>query len=119
MDDALILVELPSHVPRLRRPSSRAGPTAAITTYASVYCRIKHMTKVNIQETDGELSRLLELVEAGEEVLIARAGRPIAKLVRTDHSPTHRVPGTWKDAIHIAEDFDDELPESWIEALEP
>ena len=77
------------------------------------------MTKVNLQEAEAQFSRLLGLVEAGEEVVIARAGRPVAKLVRVERKPVNRVPGTWKGAIRIAEDFDDEMPEEWIEALEP
>lgn len=74
------------------------------------------MTQVNVQEAKTQLSRLLGLVEAGEEVVIARYGKPVAKLVRLEPPAQDRVPGTWADAIRIAEDFDDEMPEEWIEA---
>ncbi|MCG8462831.1 MAG: type II toxin-antitoxin system prevent-host-death family antitoxin [Holophagales bacterium] len=77
------------------------------------------MTKVNVQEAKTQLSRLLGLVEAGEEVVIARYGKPVAKLVRVAPPAPRRTPGTWEGAIRIAEDFDDEMPEEWIEALEP
>lgn len=56
-----------------------------------------------------QLSRLLARVEAGEEIIIARSGRPVARLVpfRDDRSP--RTPGGWEGQVRIAPDFD-ELP---------
>ena len=77
------------------------------------------MTQVNIQEAKTQLSKLLGLVESGEEVVIARYGKPIAKLVRVAPAAPRRVSGTWKGAIHMADDFDDEMPEEWMEELEP
>ena len=77
------------------------------------------MTRVNVQEAKTQLSRLLGLVEAGEEVVIARYGKPVARLVREGGTPSRRRAGTWKDSIHIADDFDDEFPEEWMEPLEP
>lgn len=77
------------------------------------------MTMVNVQEAKAQLSRLLGLVEAGEEIVIARYGKPVAKLVRIERPTSARVPGTWKGAIEIAPDFDEELPEDWLEPLEP
>ena len=77
------------------------------------------MNQFNVQEAKTQLSRLLGLVEAGEEVVIARYGKPIAKLVRVTPPAPQRVPGTWAGAITMADDFDDELPESWMESLEP
>ena len=64
------------------------------------------MRTVNIYEAKTHLSRLLEQVANGEEIVIARAGRPLAKLVayREDASP--REPGYWRGRVHIAEDFD-------------
>lgn len=60
----------------------------------------------NVLEAKTHLSRLIEHVEAGEEVVIARAGRPVARLVpyRTRTSP--RMPGIWRGRVHIAPDFD-------------
>ncbi len=66
---------------------------------------------VNVHAAKTHLSRLLERVEAGEEITLARAGRPIAKLVpyRTLREP--RKPGLWKGRVTIRDDFDDPLPE--------
>jgi len=64
---------------------------------------------VNIHEAKTHLSRLLVLVEAGEEIIIARAGKPIARLTTVADRPPVRVPGN--DVIVIRADFDDPLPE--------
>jgi prevent-host-death family protein len=77
------------------------------------------MTVVNVQEAKTHLSRLLALVEAGEEVVIARYGKEIARLVRATPPAPERRPGTWRDTLHIAEDFDEEIGEEWLEPLEP
>jgi prevent-host-death family protein len=77
------------------------------------------MTSVNVQEAKTQLSRLLTLVEAGEEVVIARYGRPVARLVRAAQPAPDRRPGTWRDSLRIADDFDDEIGEEWLAPLEP
>ena len=64
---------------------------------------------VNIHEAKTHLSRLLQRVQAGEEITIAKAGRPIAKLTAIHERPTRRIPGNDKIIIHP--DFDDPLPE--------
>ena len=61
---------------------------------------------VNIHEAKTHLSRLIERVEAGDEVVIARAGRPVARLIGYRERTTLRVPGRWRDQITIAPDFD-------------
>jgi prevent-host-death family protein len=61
---------------------------------------------VNIHEAKTHLSRLVERVEAGEEVVIARAGRPVARLVPLRRLTKPRVPGQWRGQIVIAPDFD-------------
>jgi prevent-host-death family protein len=61
---------------------------------------------VNIHEAKTHLSRLVERVEAGEEVVIARAGRPVARLVPIRARTQPRVPGLWRDQVVIADDFD-------------
>ena len=63
---------------------------------------------VNVHKAKTELSRLLEAVEAGEEVVIARAGRPVARL--TALPADARTPGCLAGRINIAADFDDPLP---------
>ena len=65
-------------------------------------------TTVNVHEAKTHLSRLLERVEHGERIVIARAGRPIAVL-QPLHAPARRQPG--RDRVVIHDDFDDPLPE--------
>jgi prevent-host-death family protein len=66
------------------------------------------MKTVNVHEAKTHLSRLLESVEEGEEVIIARAGKPIAKLVPLKAKP--RRPGGLKGMMRVREDFDEPLP---------
>lgn len=65
---------------------------------------------INVHEAKTHLSRLLARVEAGEEVLIARAGVPVARLVPYSPPQQPRVRGAWRDRVRMAPDFDD-LPE--------
>lgn len=66
---------------------------------------------VNIHEAKTHLSRLIERVEAGEEITLARAGRPVAKLVPIKRLLEPRPLGLWKGKVVIKPDFDDPLPE--------
>jgi len=76
------------------------------------------MLTVNVHEAKSNLSKLLARVEAGEEIVIARAGRPVARLSAvSERSP--RTPGRLTGKLRISEDFDDALPDSWFEELEP
>jgi prevent-host-death family protein len=61
----------------------------------------------NIHEAKTRLSKLVEQAERGEEVLIARAGRPVAKLTAYRSLDTDRQGGQWRGKIKIAKDFDD------------
>ena len=61
---------------------------------------------VNIHEAKTHLSRLLEAVERGDDVIIARAGKPVARLVPVRSRRT-RQPGAWRGRITIADDFDE------------
>ena len=61
---------------------------------------------VNIHEAKTHLSRLVERVEGGEEVVIARAGRPVARLVPFRARTAPRVPGIWRGRVTLAADFD-------------
>jgi prevent-host-death family protein len=69
------------------------------------------MTIVNVGEAKTSLSRLLRLVEAGEEVVIARDGTPVARLVAAVERRKPRVPGRFRGRIVIRPDFDDPLPQ--------
>ena len=66
-------------------------------------------TIVNVHDAKTHLSRLLARVEAGERIVIARAGLPIAELVPAKPSGRRRTPGD--DVIVIHDNFDDPLPE--------
>lgn len=68
-------------------------------------------TQVNIHEAKTHFSKLLARVEAGEEIIIAKAGKPVAKLRPISHAPPPRVPGRDRGKIIIHDDFDDPLPE--------
>jgi prevent-host-death family protein len=61
---------------------------------------------INIHEAKTHLSRLVERVEAGEEVTIARAGRPVARLVPIGRNDEPRRPGIWKGKVWLAPDWD-------------
>ena len=71
---------------------------------------------VNIHDAKSNLSRLLERVEQGEEIIIARAGKPIARLCPLPRRRRKRKLGKYEGQIQIAEDFD-ELPPDLAEAL--
>jgi len=69
------------------------------------------VTIANIHDAKTNLSKLLEKAAAGEEVIIARAGKPIARLVPYEKHGLPRKPGVWKGKVEIAPDFD-ELPDA-------
>jgi prevent-host-death family protein len=73
------------------------------------------MSTFNVHDAKTHLSRLLERVEQGEEVIIAKSGRPVAKLVRVTAEP--RRPGRLKGRIRMGEDFDDPLPDEILKAF--
>ncbi len=65
------------------------------------------MAITNIHEAKTHLSRLIERVAGGEEIVIGKAGRPIAKLVPyREKSRPKRKPGYWKGKVRMARDFD-------------
>ena len=68
------------------------------------------MTQVNVHEAKTHLSRLLARVEAGEEVLISRAGQPVARLVPARRPRGRRRPGRFVGKGRIADDFNAPLP---------
>lgn len=71
---------------------------------------------VNVYEAKSKLSSLLTEVEAGGEVVIARAGRPVARLVKVGAVAGRREPGAWRGRISIRDDFDD-LPDDVTRAF--
>ncbi|MGB9792341.1 MAG: type II toxin-antitoxin system Phd/YefM family antitoxin [Thermacetogeniaceae bacterium] len=74
--------------------------------------------KVNIHEAKTHFSKLLAHVMEGEEIIIAKAGKPVARLVPIKKQPEQRFPGSAKGMITIAPDFDAPLPDSVLELFE-
>ena len=72
---------------------------------------------VNLYEAKTTLSRLVERAAAGEEIIIAKAGKPLAKLVPAGKPATRRKPGGWKGRVRIRRDFDAPLPRVLREAF--
>ena len=68
------------------------------------------MKITNIHEAKTHLSRLIESVIAGEEVVIAKAGKPLVRLIPYKEVKQPRQPGGWKGKVTISNDFDAELP---------
>ncbi len=71
--------------------------------------------EVNIHEAKTHLSRLLRRVAAGEEITIARAGKPVARLIAAGPKTNSRPMGMDRGKIWIAEDFD--APDPVLESL--
>jgi prevent-host-death family protein len=76
------------------------------------------MKPVNIHQAKTELSKLVERAEAGEEVIIARAGRPAAKLVPLTRVRGRRRLGLLDGKFKIPDDFNEPLPESVLRSFE-
>ena len=75
------------------------------------------MTVVNVHEAKTQLSRLLALAEAGEEVVIARRGEPVVRLVACK-TRKERRPGRLKGKVVIPDDFFDPLPDEELKLWE-
>ena len=73
---------------------------------------------VNLYEAKTRLSELVERAARGEEVVIAKAGQPKARLVPLARPTQPRKPGAWRGRVAIAPDFDAPLPEDVLAAFE-
>ena len=73
--------------------------------------------EVNVHEAKTHLSKLLKRVAAGEEIIISRAGKPVAKLTPL-HSPLQRRFGIDEGVFEIPDDFDASLPDEVLRAFE-
>jgi len=73
---------------------------------------------VNIHEAKTHLSRLLVQAGEGEEIIIAKAGKPIARLVPIKERVLRRQPGSAKGQVAVVADFDAPLPERILEEFE-
>ncbi len=76
------------------------------------------MTSVNVHEAKTHLSRLLARVVEGEEIVIAKAGKPVARLVPMERRPRRRVLGQDEGLFEVPDDFDDPLPEDILASFE-
>ena len=77
---------------------------------------IHEPTNYNIHQAKTQLSRLVARVEQGEEIVISRAGKPVAKLVPYRSVQLPRQLGAWEGKVTIRDDFD-ELPEDVMAAF--
>jgi prevent-host-death family protein len=76
------------------------------------------MTTLNIHAAKTHLSRLIEDIADGEEVVIAKAGKPVARLVPIGKAPARRTLGILKGRLRVPRNFDAELPDEVIAAFE-
>ena len=74
------------------------------------------MPTVNVHQAKTHLSQLLEAVERGEEVIIARAGKPVARLMAIE--APRRQPGSMRGKFHVGDAFFEPLPEEWLATME-
>jgi len=76
------------------------------------------MSTINVHAAKSQLSRLLDAAAAGEEVIIAKAGKPVARLVAVDSRSAPRRLGALAGRLHVPDDFDDPLPDDVIADFE-
>ncbi|MEK6245348.1 MAG: type II toxin-antitoxin system Phd/YefM family antitoxin [Pseudomonadota bacterium] len=76
------------------------------------------MDMVNIHEAKTQFSRLIERVCAGEEIIIARGGKPVARLAPLQQSVKPRTPGLLKGKIWVAKDFNAPPPDDLLDLFE-
>jgi prevent-host-death family protein len=75
------------------------------------------MAQVGMHEAKTNLSKLVERAESGEDIVIARNGKPAVRLVPVAaQNKFASIRGIWKGRVHIADDFD-ELPDDMAEAF--
>ncbi len=72
------------------------------------------MLKANLHEAKTHLSKLIEKVLEGEEVIICKAGHPVVQIIPFKKKAKKRIPGAWKGKVKIEKDFD-ELPKEFLE----
>ena len=78
------------------------------------------MQTINIHAAKTHLSRLVDEAAAGDEIILARAGKPVARLLPLAQPPAarHRVLGRLAGQVTIPADFDEPLPDDVLEAFE-
>ena len=76
------------------------------------------MLTVNMHEAKTQFSKLIARVQAGEEIIIARDGTPVARLVAFRQFVTKRIPGRDRKLFSVPEDFDAPLPQDILAEFE-
>jgi prevent-host-death family protein len=76
------------------------------------------MTQVNIHQAKTQFSRLVDLAAGGEEVIIAKSGKPVARLVPYAPKGVVRRPGSMRGKIRIKKNFDEPLTKELLAAFE-
>ena len=76
------------------------------------------MPIINVHAAKSQLSRLLNAAAAGEDVIIAKAGKPVVRLVQIEARKERRKLGTLAGQLRVPVDFDDPLPDEILDAFE-
>jgi prevent-host-death family protein len=76
------------------------------------------MTTINIHAAKTNLSKLVDQAAAGDEIIIARAGKPVARLMPLASERSRRVLGALEGKIFVAGNFDDPLPDDVLDLFE-
>lgn len=75
-------------------------------------------TIVNMHEAKTHFSKLIERVRRGEEIIVAKAGKPVAKLLPIAQGAQVRVPGSARGKLTMADDFEAPLPDDILGSFE-
>ena len=75
-------------------------------------------TIYNLYQAKTALSKLVDRAAAGEEIVIAKSGKPLARLTALPAPSKPRTPGGWEGKVRIGADFDDPLPDDLLDAFE-
>ena len=75
-------------------------------------------TVYNLYEAKSSLSRLVDRAAGGEEIIIAKSGKPLALLGPLRQRVAQRQPGGWEGRVYISDDFDEPLPPEILSAFE-
>lgn len=103
--------------PAAGKKTAEEKARAAKAVNAGPARRIPDRVVNNLYEAKLNLSRLVDRAAAGEEIVIAKNGKPMAKLVPLPPQPK-RVPGGWEGKVWIADDFNDPLPDGLLDLFE-
>ena len=71
----------------------------------------------NIHEAKSQLSKLIESALSGEEIIIAKAGKPLVRLIPYQENEQERIPGGWEAKVVMSDDFDEELPTNILQGF--